>query len=283
MPIVNVHPEDVEKALPMINTEGWQYTSEELLRMLKMDPEGSFFFVEGEPIAVVTSVTYGQTGVIGHLVVMKDARRRKIGQSLLRRAIQYCEGAGARSIILYATDEGEGLYQKFGFKTKRKALGAQKAWSTDDTQTSNSCGLIEKEDLGEISAIDSHLFGDDRSKLIRQLYEEFPQHSWKLERNGRSVGFAMGRSTHAGCDFGPWACLSESNEDANLLMKAVLHSFGESGEFFLGVFSGNAGAVEIFNRLPSVKEWTTKLMVRGADRYVGRVEHTFGVAAFELG
>ena len=283
MPIVNAYPEDIKTALPLINAEGWQYTSEELERMQRMDPEGTFFFVEDEPLAVVTCVTYGHTGVIGHLVVAKEARGRKIGQSLLRRAIDYCEGAGAQSMILYATSEGESLYRKFGFKVARTTFGAQKAWSEEHIKSPSPCSMVKEEDLGEICAIDARLFGDDRSKLLHLLYEEFPGHSWKLERNGRLVGYAMGRKTNAGCDFGPWACLAGPKEDADLLMKAVLRSFGRSGDFFLGVFRDNTNAVEIFKTLPVVKEWTTTLMVRGANRYASEIEHSFGVAAFELG
>lgn len=253
------------------------------MRMQRMDPEGSFFFVEGKPVAVATCVTYGHTGVIGHLVVAKEARRRQIGQSLLRRAIDYCEGAGVRSIILYATKEGEALYRKFGFKVARATLGAQKTWSEGDIKGPNPCSIVEKADLKEICAIDARLFGDNRGKLLHLLHEEFPLHSWKLERNGRLVGYAMGRKTNAGCDFGPWALLAGPKEDADTLVKAVLRSFDRSGDFFLGVFRDNANAVEIFNALPAVKEWTTTLMVRGADRYASEIEHSYGVAAFELG
>ena len=112
--------EDIQDALSLINIEGWNYSSEEIERMLNLDPGGSFLYGDKPPLAVVTCVTYGLTGVIGHLVVSRSARGQKIGRAMLQKAIDYCDSQGVDSILLYATDEGARLYERFGFRTLRR-------------------------------------------------------------------------------------------------------------------------------------------------------------------
>lgn len=273
--------EDIDSALTIINREGWGYTRVELERMLLMDPEGSFLYGDKHTLGVITSVTYGHTGVIGHLVVSEQARGKKIGQTLIKRAVEYCEGTGAESIVLYATADGLPVYRKFGFNEKRQAMCTKAVLSEADHGPShNQCAKMTSEDLDAIQALDERLFGDGREKLLRLLFAQFPQHSWKLEREGQLVGFVMGRTTPAGYDIGPWECTS-SPRDADCLLRAVLRSFGK-GVVYLGVFADHLEAMRMFNTLKPLKTWKTTFMVRGADRYP-HPEGAYGISSFELG
>jgi predicted N-acetyltransferase YhbS len=275
--------EDIQHALSLINIEGWNYTSEEIERMLNLDPGGSFLYGDKPPQAVVTCVTYGRTGVIGHLVVSRSARGQKIGRAMLQKAIDYCDSQGVDSILLYATDEGVRLYEKFGFRTFRRTH-CTCASITEGAASRNGsvCELVKPDDLEEILEIDRKLFGDDRSKLMRMLLSEYPQHSFKLERDGRIVGFALGRGTSLGFDFGPWVCLTGDIADAESLLNATMSSFG-AGTVFFAVFRDNPQAMEIADRVEKIRTWETRLMISGKDRYSSHIEHVFGVAAFELG
>jgi GNAT superfamily N-acetyltransferase len=273
--------EDIDPALTMINREGWGYTRVELERMLLMDPEGSFLYEDKLPLGVITSVTYGHTGVIGHLVVSEHARGKKIGQTLIRRAVEYCEGAGVESILLYATADGLPVYKKFGFKEKREAMITKAVLSeADHGPRTNRCARMASKDLDDIQAMDEWLFGDDREKLLRLIFAQFPQHAWKLERDGRLVGFVMGRTTPAGYDIGPWECTSGPH-DAECLLRAVLKSLGK-GVVYLGVFADHPEAVRMSNTLKPLTTWKTTFMVRGVDRYP-HPEGTFGMSSLELG
>jgi len=276
-----MYDEDIDFALTMINREGWGYARVELERMLLMDPEGSFLYGDRNTLGVITSVTYGHTGVIGHLVVSEQARGKKIGQALIKRAIEYCDGAGAESILLYATAEGLPVYKKFGFDEKRQAMVTKALMSEADYGPSqNKCARITSNDLDDVQAMDECLFGDDREKLLRLLFAQFPQHSWKLEREGRLVGFIMGRTTPAGYDIGPWECTSGPH-DAECLLRAVLKSLGK-GVVYLGVFTDHPEAVRMSNTLKPLIAWKTTFMVRGVDRYP-HPEGVFGMSSLELG
>jgi ribosomal protein S18 acetylase RimI-like enzyme len=281
--IRKLEPEDLEFALALTNAEGWSYTRGELERMLRMDPEGSFVCEDQAPLGFITCVTYGHTGVVGHLVVSKEVRGRRIGHSLLKTAVSYMSDRGADSMLLFATDEGVGLYSQYGFVTHREVSCIHVAVGGDrKARTPATCSLIARKDLPEIIDMDSQIFGDDRTQLLELLHDEFPKNAFKIQRDGRILGFSFGRATLSGFDLGPWVCSSGSKRDAEDLFKATVLSLGD-GTVFLGVFPDNPMAVEIANSMRRVRYWRTHLMTRGEERYCAHIDRLFGVAAFELG
>ncbi len=275
--------DDIDFAIWLIDQEGWGYTHVELERMLKLDPEGSFIYEDKRPLGIVTCVSYGKTGVVGHLVVSKEGRGRKVGQSLVTAAVEYLEGVGVESMLLYATPEGTGIYERFGFRTSRNVLCMNvHASPGPEPLPGCSCELIRPEDLADVISIDRELFGDDRSRILEMLHREFPEHCFKLVRNGRIASFAFGRKTPVGFDLGPWVGPSDNRAEAEAPLRAFFDAVGPNG-VFLGVFSDNPVALSICETLVKNRVWNTALMVRGKGRYEKDIRRIFGVAAFELG
>jgi hypothetical protein len=186
-------------------------------------------------------------------------------------------------MLLYATLEGVPLYNRLGFAVRREVSCIHAATvGGRGADAGTSCELVSEEDLPEIARIDSRIFGDDRSQLIDLLYEEFPENAFKIQRDGKIVGFSFGRRTPTGFDLGPWVCLSGSRKDAEDLFSATVSSLGE-GTVYLGVFVDNLIAAEIADSFKKVGIWETQLMIRGNERYNTDIDKLFGVAAFELG
>lgn len=283
MTIRKLEPKDLPQTLALINEEGWNYTSVELERMLRLDPDGSFMFEEGHPIGIVMGVSYGRTGVIGHLVVSKKGRGRKIGQNLLRQSLDYFDSKGIETVALYATADGEKLYNKYGFTRKRHALcvNAQRPLVVTSSKALKAEPLMER-DIPDAIALDSRLFGDDRSKLMDLLCREFPRHSFKLSKDGELVGFILARETPVGYDIGPWACTTGSTDDAMNLFAAEIATFTR-GTMFLATFEQNSFAANLARSLDRVILWEVEYMVRGNDRYTHDLSSVFGISAFELG
>ena len=274
---------DIDFAVSMTHSEGWLYHSEEFERMLRFDPEGSFIYEDKSPVAFITCITYGRTGVVGHLIVSRKVRGKRIGETLVKRALEYMEGRGAKSIMLFATKEGFGLYKRLGFVPLKEALCIQcKPSIATPVEECPGISRVSPEDMDGICEIDSVLFGDDRSELIRDLYREYPDLCYRIRRDGKILGYAFGRTTSAASDFGPWACESGRTADAQALFDSVVSQF-ESGDLYLGVFAENLEAREIAGRLDTVRTWQTTLMVRGEQRYPGPSNRLFGPTAFELG
>jgi hypothetical protein len=136
--------------------------------------------------------------------------------------------------------------------------------------------------VSDAIALDSRLFGDDRSKLMGMLCREFPKHSFKLSNGGELVGFILARETPVGYDIGPWACTTGDPDDAMNLFAAEVATFNR-GTMFLATFEQNAYAANLARSLDRVILWEVEYMVRGKDRYTQDLSSVFGVSAFELG
>lgn len=283
MAVRKLKAEDIPQALSMINEEGWNYTSVELERMLRLDPDGSFMFEDGQPMGIVMGVSYGRTGVIGHLVVSKKGRGRKIGQTLLKRSLEYFDSHGTDSVALYATADGEPLYSKYGFTRRRHALcvnALRPAVST--TQKGLKAEPLLERDIPDAIALDSMVFGDDRSKLLDMLCSESSGHGFKLSQRGEMVGFILARESPVGYDIGPWVCTTGRDEDAMNLFAAEASTLNR-GTIFLGTFEQNACASSLARSMDRIILWEVEHMVRGRDRYASSLASVYGIAAFELG
>jgi ribosomal protein S18 acetylase RimI-like enzyme len=275
--------EDLEFATSLTAEEGWYYTPRELEVMLRLDPEGSFVFEEDERLGISTSVTYGRTGVLGHLVVSKKGRGRKIGNSLLKAALDHMAEKGVESILLYAAQEAVSLYSRHGFTPRGEIYCVHLDLKDSHKRpSSKTCAPMRRQDLAQVAEMDERLFGDDRRALLEVLYDEGPQHAFKIERDGRIVGYVMARHDHIGYDLGPWVCTTDDPADAESLFLTALTTLEES-TIYMGSFFKNKEAVRIADTIPKARSWRIPLMIRGKDRYATDLHHTFGIAAFELG
>jgi len=274
---------DLDFAVHLTFKEGWNYTSLEIGRLLELDPEGSFVYEDGERLGFITSVNYGRTGVIGHLIVSSKGRGRGIGHLLIEAAIGHMEDAGVDSVLVYSTHDGKRIYEKYGFIARDDMLCVHiRLQRNHQSGLSPTCPLITDRDLDQVVSIDREVFGDDRTRIIRTLYKDSPRGAFKLERDGRIEGYIFGRPDHIGHDLGPWACLNGVEGDAQSLFDTAMTSFGE-GIVYMGTFHRNAAAVRILKQMEWDNSWTIPLMMRGESRYTGDINKVFGIAAFELG
>lgn len=275
--------EDLDFAVKLTHDEHWFYTHLEIGRMLEIDPEGSFVYEEdGKRLGFITTVSYGRTGVIGHLIVSKEARRRRIGESLLLEALDHLSTKDLDSIMLYASGDGQKLYSRHGFTSRQQALVLHTQLEAQYVREGlKACAPLTANDLPAVIEMDRELFGDDRSRIMKILFRDYPQGAFKLERDGRLLGFIMGRPDHIGFDLGPWECVSEDPKDAEMLLDALLPILG-SGVLYIGTFTRNKHAVQVFTRIPKRFELEIPLMIKGEDRYPGS-DRVYSVSAMELG
>ncbi len=283
MPIRNLRRGDLDFAASLTVEEGWNYTPAEIEFMLDLDPDGSFVFDDGAPRGIATCVTYGRTGVLGHLVVSRAGRGKRIGRSLLEAAVAYMEGKGCEAMLVFATEDAVGLYQKHGFKIARRTECMHlKLDGNYRRQPSSLCSQIDPSDIPEIVGIDRSLFGDDRGRMIERLFHENPKAAFKLERADKIDGFIMGRPDHVGNNLGPWVCLTGVESDAEALFRTEMSALSD-GKHYMGAFAENLAALRIAQELPTMNRWRVPLMVRGKYRYGEDAGRVFGIAAYELG
>jgi GNAT superfamily N-acetyltransferase len=279
--------EDMEFALSLIRKEGWGHTRVDLERMLSLTPDGSYVWEsEGIPRGFITSIRYKDTAMIGHLIVSSDSRGRQVGKGLVKALLEDVDSRGVSSVMLYATADGDRLYRQFGFADSGHELVAAGLLvkQAERCALRSQCAMVQEDDLDEIISQDRETFGDDRASLITRLYDDFPEHCFKVDKSGELIGFVFGRRTPIGFDIGPWLCAPDHRSDAEALLGSVIHSFPCGGRTDLSPFSSNREARSILDRFYHYrKAVSVKLMIRGAPRYVEKKDRVFGVAGFEIG
>jgi GNAT superfamily N-acetyltransferase len=272
--------DDIDFAIGLTDHEGWAYTRPEFERILRLPHVGSFVWDDECPLGFVTSVQYGDSAVIGHLVVSGEVRGRKVGRRLLEASLRELDEAGMRSVFLYATRAGEPLYESCGFRAVRDVVSC--GFRVNHGEKRRVCGTMSSEDLPEVCELDGGLFGDDRSELLKELYREHPDLCFKLVGDGRITGYVFGRRTPLGGDIGPWCSTTGSIDDAIGLIYSVLDHFrGERVD--LGFFDDVPLARSALEDLEPVKQVSAKLMVRGDVRYPKDRDGVLGLIGFELG
>lgn len=282
MTIRPISADDVDFALALTNVEGWAYSRPEFERILRLPHEGSLVWIDGPPAGFVTSVQFGGTAVIGHLVVSSEFRGKKVGRSLLEECLGCLDSMGIRSVLVFSTAQGRSLYESCGFRPTRRVVSYGISDAPHGRRHVPVCPNLLPEDLDEVCAVDEEVFGDDRTIVLEDLYNGHPGFCFKTEEAGRISGYVFVRSTPIGLDIGPWVSLTGSPEDAERLIAAAL-SVQPGGRFDMGFFGDCPLAMGALGGYPCVKRFDVQLMVRGEDRYPSSAKGALGIAAFELG
>ena len=272
--------EDLDFALELTNREGWGYSRPELERVLRLSRLGSYVWDEGGSSGFISSLHYGRTAVIGHLVVSEESRGRKVGRKLLEKALDDFDGAGFGSVVVFSTPAAERLYHSCGFERTRQLVSY--GFMVEGREASSPCERLLPEDLGEVCGIDTRIFGDDRSPFIEGLFREYPDLCYKVRRGDRIAGYCLGRRNPLGGDLGPLASLSPSPEDALALVDTFLGNF-VGRRVDLGFFDDVPYLRSFMGSYASVKRIPVRLMVRGENRYSAEEAGALGIAGFELG
>ena len=286
MPARVMTVDDVDLAVELINREGWGHTRIDLERILSLSPESNYVWESNGVVrGFITSVVYERTALVAHVLVSRESRGRQIGRNLVETLLEKLDSEGTRSAVLFATEEGAKLYRKFGFETTNHMSSVGLYVREAEMRSLDcSCPRVEDDDIQELIDLDRLAFGDGRGELMQRLYRDFPEHCFKIERDGRAAGFIFGRRTPIGYDIGPWMCTTGSEGDAGMLFASVVSSFPCGGRVDVSPFLDHQGAKRVLSRYHHYKvAETVGLMARGEHRYTRGREPVYGVAGFELG
>ena len=283
--VLSIHrmsSDDLEFALHLVEVEGWGDSRDELARLLTYEPEGCFIAEEGEePVGMVTSTSYGKLGWIGCLIVESEKRGRGIGTELMRQAIEYLEQKGVETIRLDAVQKAVSLYRRLGFTEECRSLRLRGAGSRRDAP---DVVPMEPSHLEDVFELDAYCFGADRSRVLRQVFQDFPELCFVSYAEGKLAGFIMARRLARGAQIGPWVCRPDrlSRDKAEPLLRAALNALGDQ-LVNVGVLEDNRASQEIL-RDYGFREGPWSLRMRlGPDRYGGDPQGIFAIGAAAKG
>jgi len=217
-----MRPGDFDIAARLSNIENWDNSIDDFRRILRVEPGGSFVAIEERHrLGIVTTISYGRLGWIGNLVVSKRYRKLGIGSWLVKHAIVHLRRKGARTIGLFSYKSALPFYQRLGFKRDASYL---RFFGRGRALTSKGPRNIGMNDFERILVFDRKCFGHHRDRLLKDLLERFRDSSFLTMRNGKVLGYIVGKNYENTCEIGPWLCSREGISTAASLLRAVLNA-----------------------------------------------------------
>lgn len=233
--------DDLQFMVVLAREEGWGNGLADYNRLFDFEPEGCFLAeVEGKPVGTITSIIYNHYAFLASLIVDKKERGKGIGEALMKIAMNYVQSKNVAAIELDAVIRAAPLYRRLGFFDKYLSLRlCRPAREFKNNPKEIKPGQVSIED---IMKFDMRLTGLDRGRVIKRLYEEFPDGIINIGYETLD-GYAAVRPREDGSYFvGPILAL-ESTGFVKLL-ELVLDKYGRN-DVLIGIPELNQEAVEI--------------------------------------
>ena len=259
--------EDIPAATLLSAQAGWNQTEEDWRTLLELCPEGcQAIEVDGYLAATTTLLCYGRRlAWIGMVLTRADYRRRGFARRLLAQALENADTMGIATIKLDATDQGQPLYENFGFRSEQ----AIERWSRAGAngQMPAKGGSVEE----PWRESDSQVFGTDRSQLLERLARLNPPRS-------ASQSYLFSRPGRVTAYLGP--CVSRDPGQARHLIEECVLNAGCAWSWDL--FPQNQDAVALARDLGFSPQRRLMRMARGKDLRENQ-KAIYAIAGFELG
>ena len=200
--------EDIEFGMRLKEQAGWNQTTADWQRFLKLEPEGCFIAEwEGRPVATTTTCIFRSVGWIAMVLVDESFRHRGIATRLVQHALQYLQQRPVITARLDATRFGRPVYERMGFIAEYELVRFQGVAYPD----SQPAGVIpaQAEHLDSLAELDRRATGTVRRRLIEQFVMERPQDVRLAARGESVVGYIMLRPGSDATQIGPAVATSE--------------------------------------------------------------------------
>ena len=215
-------PADLDDAVTLSSTAGWNQQREDWRMLQTLAPRGSFAAIgEGRIVGTSIGIDYGHFGWIAMMLVEPAYRGRGVGRRLLEAAMAAVPSD--RPIRLDATPMGRPLYQAFGFEdesmlTRYVAPAAARrvpphpGGLSTETLTEASLPAIVKHDGG--------IFGADRRAVLDWALHRAPDYARVTRSDAGLARYCFGRLGRRFDQVGP--VVADDDEAARALVAAAL-------------------------------------------------------------
>ncbi len=263
---------DLPAALELSEQAGWNQTADDWRMLIDLAPEGCLAIeVAGELAATTTLLCYGRRlAWIGMVLTKTSYRGRGFARRLLTQALSLADQMAIETVKLDATDQGQPLYEKMGFRGEQAVERWAKPGTSPATGTTVPVGERPPE---KWRMADHRAFGADRFELLERLARRGQppfviDGSYWLTRPGRSSHY-----------LGPAVC--DSPRTARTLIERALPTAGDR-DCSWDLFPANADAATIARDLAFAPTRRLQRMVRGKDLHANN-DSIYAIAGFELG
>lgn len=208
-------------AVQLANTMNWNMTPSDFEFMKKLEPEGCFvLFYDLNPLGIATSISFGEVGWLGNLVIKENFRREGAGKIMINHIISYLKNKGAKTIGLYAYKHLVDFYKSFGFEPDidfTVLRGKVKAFSPQirlKEATNN--------DFSEIIDFDKQCFRGNRQKLLEAILFDLRNMCYFSSENSKITGYITAKLHSKNAEIGPLICNLNREKEAVFLLENIL-------------------------------------------------------------
>jgi len=157
---------------------------------------------DGELVGTAVHWAWGkQCASVGLVVVAPRMQGQRVGQHLMHAVTAGLEG---RTVLLHATPEGRGLYERMGFAITgeiRQHQGLAAPAQLVALPQGMRLRPLGRNDAKALIALDARAAGMPREAMLRQLLSD--AEAVVLARDGEAVGFSIVRRFGRGHAIGP--------------------------------------------------------------------------------
>lgn len=255
-------------------------TGARLAHYLHLQPENWFMARrEDVPVATVGAFNYGAMAAIGLMAVHPDYQRQGIGQILLKHLLAKLDADGCPISFLDATQAGEPMYEKLGFRAEGRGFRFDLADHTPHYEALPAgIRTMTEADLSAVIAFDAPRFGAGRAVVIQSFFEGHPRCGFvAVDLDGQVQGYLIAQHQV----IGPWVAATPQIAES-LLHAALSLSYDAASPRV--IFPGaNTEAVTLLTRYGFTQQRNITHMRRGGDRDPRMVSALYGQASFMLG
>lgn len=261
---------DVPAAMRLSTEAGWNQTEVDWRTLIRLSPEGCFAIeANDDVVSTATLFCYGRRlAWVGMVLTGTAYRGRGFARRLLAELLAVADKLGIESVKLDATNEGQPLYEKLGFRSEQVV----ERWERQGGAMNSKQPRPDLERSENWVTVDLRAFGADRSTLLRRLSQLDPpmmvDDSYVLTRPGRRTRY-----------LGP--CVASSTESARMLVERAVREYRTS-DLSWDILVENKSAVSIARAMGFTPKRHLLRMVRGKELR-GNESAIYGIAGFELG
>ncbi len=228
---------DIEPTASMVLAGGWA-DLRSYLRFYVRHPACQPFVAErnGQIVGMATGTVSGAVGWLAHIFTSPEQRGYGIGTTLTRTVMADLESKGCRSLLLGASEMGQPIYEKSGFRVVSAYHYLDGPYRADPNP-SPRLQPLSASDLPELCAFDRQVTGEDRS----HLWHAFQETGWitRDEATNEMTGYAV---------VAPWETgpvIARNVQDARLLLEQVSRAAGDAQVFAALPSENAAGLAEL--------------------------------------
>jgi GNAT superfamily N-acetyltransferase len=225
---------------------------------------------DGQIVGTGVATVNGPVAWIGTIWVRRTHRRHGLGTALTDAVSDVATTAGARTLVLTATDRGRPLYERMGFdvQTWYRTMEAPGTGGGPEPTDGTDVRAFVPTDLPQMLALDRVATGEDRETVLTALAG--PDGTRVLEAADRGVvGFV------ARAPWGGGATVAPRVEDALTILDARRRASTTDKRVRCGILLENEAGAAALDREGWHEAWRAPRLVRG-DPMDWHPEHLWG-------